>query len=497
MWLFSSPKPPQPATVPSDEIIPLHFWNTAFCMTGTVLDVSLKFDNVLDLTKLRAALEQLMEIGDWRQLGARLRMNKDGKYEYHIPTQFDASRPAFIMTNAQHETSIVDHPLGAKLPQPTGIPTIFPSPDELSPYLRSADAPTTIDDWLYSDLPQLAIHIITFTDATIITITWIHTLADVMGMTTILNAWTAMLRGEREKIPKLEGFRSEPLTQLAQRTPAEKYMHFDSVFGKKEFLWFIASNILQRLWYRQDERRTICIPAASLKNLCQKASVELSDPSFCEGETVPFVSESDVLLAWWVRALYGGLGLGRAQSILVNNALNLRTSLHESFNSDDTAYMGNALCMSPTLLQGCHIADEPLGHIALRIRQSLAQQRTTEQVEAMAALQMQTMEKTGYLVLVGDPRMTLLSCSNWNKARLFDMDFSSAILQNSVQSNSQQSQNAGKPSFVNGVQHSANSFRNVLSVIGKDAGGNWWLTGVLRTDAWAHVEQQLRELGSN
>lgn len=75
MGLFSSAPPPRPATIPSDEIIPLHFWNTALCMRGTVLDVSLKFDDVLDISKLRAGLDQLLEIQDWRHLGARLRMN--------------------------------------------------------------------------------------------------------------------------------------------------------------------------------------------------------------------------------------------------------------------------------------------------------------------------------------------------------------------------------------------------------------------------------------
>ncbi|KAF3018006.1 hypothetical protein E8E15_006283 [Penicillium rubens] len=497
MGLFSSTQPPQPTTVPSDEIIPLHFWNTALCMRGTVLDVSLKFDDVLDVSKLRDALNRLLEMEDWRQLGARLRMNRDGKLEYHIPAHFDASRPAFSMTNAQHETSIADHPLGARIPHTTGTPAIFPSPDELSPLLRSADAPKHIDDWTYSDRPQLCIHVITFSDATVITITWLHTLADVMGMTTILNAWTALLQGNREAIPKLQGFRSDPLTQLGQRTPAEKYMHFNRVFGRKEFLWFIGLNIFDRLWYRQEERRTICIPATCLRSLRQQASSEISATSSSEGGTVPFVSESDVLLGWWVRSLYGALGLRTDQTILVNNALNLRTSLHESFMSKDSAYMGNALCMSPTFLQGQQIADEPLGQIALRIRESVAEQRTPEQVEAMTALQMQTMEKTGYLALVGDPRMMLLSCSNWHKARLFDMDFSPAVLQSSAQSSSQNTQKKGKPSYVNGVQHSENSFRNVLSVIGKDAGRNWWLTGVLRTDAWAHVEEQVHKLGSS
>jgi hypothetical protein len=40
-----------------------------------VLDFSLRFDDVLDHEKLRLALVRLLEIGDWRKLGARLRRN--------------------------------------------------------------------------------------------------------------------------------------------------------------------------------------------------------------------------------------------------------------------------------------------------------------------------------------------------------------------------------------------------------------------------------------
>jgi len=40
-----------------------------------VLDFTLRFDDVLDPEKLSAALVRLMELGNWRKLGARLRMN--------------------------------------------------------------------------------------------------------------------------------------------------------------------------------------------------------------------------------------------------------------------------------------------------------------------------------------------------------------------------------------------------------------------------------------
>jgi hypothetical protein len=387
--------------------------------------------------------------------------------------------------------SINDHPFGKKIPKTSGKPTLLGSPDELSPLLCNVDSPTKLDDWIYSDRPQLCIHTVSFNDSTIITVTWIHTLADVMGISTFLNAWTALLRGEPKSVPKLHDFRSDPLSLLGQQTPASKYLYYDRVFARKDFLWFIGLNILERFWYRNEERRTICLPASSLKRLHSIAMEQISPITPTDDKSAPFVSESDVLLAWWVSTIYGALDLGPDQMILVNNALNLRTSTHDSFEPNENVYLGNALCMSPTFLKGSQISSEGLGQIALRIRHSLTQQRTTEQVEAMTALQMETMEKTGYLALVGDPRMVLMSCSNWNKARFYDVDFSPAILQASTQSNIGGQGSPGKPSYVNGVQHSANSFRNVLSVIGKDSAGSWWLTGVLRTDSWTKVKVQL------
>jgi hypothetical protein len=78
MGLFLKSDTHQSATVPEDQIVPLNLWDTALCIRGTVLDISLIFDDVLDISKLHGALEQLFDMDDWKQLGARLRMNVGG-----------------------------------------------------------------------------------------------------------------------------------------------------------------------------------------------------------------------------------------------------------------------------------------------------------------------------------------------------------------------------------------------------------------------------------
>jgi hypothetical protein len=74
MGLFYSSPSREPEIDPKDEIVPLRFWDTALCMRGTVLDVSLKIDHYLDIAKIRGALDELFELEDWKQLGARLRL---------------------------------------------------------------------------------------------------------------------------------------------------------------------------------------------------------------------------------------------------------------------------------------------------------------------------------------------------------------------------------------------------------------------------------------
>lgn len=75
MGLFATFRRRQPPMVPTDRIIPLRFWDDLSHLRSLVHDFTLRFDDVLDIPKLRAALERLMEIGDWGQLGARLRLN--------------------------------------------------------------------------------------------------------------------------------------------------------------------------------------------------------------------------------------------------------------------------------------------------------------------------------------------------------------------------------------------------------------------------------------
>jgi hypothetical protein len=74
MGIFSRSRPAPPPPVPTDTVIPFHFMDGNTVMQAMVLEFTFRFDDVLEYHQLQSSLERLLEIGDWRKLGARIRM---------------------------------------------------------------------------------------------------------------------------------------------------------------------------------------------------------------------------------------------------------------------------------------------------------------------------------------------------------------------------------------------------------------------------------------
>jgi hypothetical protein len=73
MAIFSRPGPVPPSN-PTDEIIPAHPLDNGKIVRGMVLEFAYRFDDVLDFKKLQVSFDRLLQIGEWRKLGARLRI---------------------------------------------------------------------------------------------------------------------------------------------------------------------------------------------------------------------------------------------------------------------------------------------------------------------------------------------------------------------------------------------------------------------------------------
>lgn len=83
-----------PAKVPTDIVIPLHFFDDTPLWRAFVLYSMFVFDDVLDPEKLRSSLDTLAQRDGWRKLGARLRRN--------VRYESQTSRDIFLMSLKQY-----------------------------------------------------------------------------------------------------------------------------------------------------------------------------------------------------------------------------------------------------------------------------------------------------------------------------------------------------------------------------------------------------------
>ncbi|KAI0149969.1 hypothetical protein F4776DRAFT_659859 [Hypoxylon sp. NC0597] len=478
-----------PLTISSDTVVPLHRFDDVSVNRRVIVEFTMKFDDVLDPDKLRLSLEKLLSRRDWRKLGARLRLNTNDKLEYHIPDAFDEKRPAFIFSHVEHDIEIARHPTGSRIPRATAQPTVLSDPEDYAPLLRRWGAPRRLSDYLYSDLPQLSLHIVSFTDATIVSLSWPHTLLDAMGRKELLDAWIAVLEGRDEDVKPLHGVLHDPLESLGM-DPHEPYVLAHRRLSPLQALMFAISYIWTTFfWSPGEETRMVCVPASHLRCLHRAALDYLAAQVQPDEKVKPFVSEGDVLSSWVTRLAL--LPLRRTdQTVSIMNAFGMRSALAKDLLPPTHAYVGNAVAAVYAFVSMRDLFARPLGHTAAAVRRSIAEQGTRQQVEARAAVDLAA-GRRGKAALYGDPAMVPVMISNWSKARFFETDFSAAVVRPGLDP-ARRANKVGRPSYIqpNGLVNGIPT-RNSFPIVGKDAAGNYWLSGTLRRGLWRRVQEEM------
>lgn len=358
--------------------------------------------------------------------------------------------------------------------------------------MRRREDPQCLEDYLYTDRPMLGLHIVSFTDATLITLSWSHVLLDGMGRKALLDAWSLVLQGREDEVLPMHGVETDPMTTLGTH-PTEPYQHADKQFSTWQMIIFGLRYAFDQIFWRpRDESRIICVPAAYVQSLCNAARVNITAANHGEnGGDTPFVSEGDVMCAWWTRQILSCVPKHPSQTIAINIAFGLRWLLAKDMLPASSAYVANAVTYVPAFMPAEDVLNRPLGYVAAALRKALAELGTREQVEARLALDRITREKTGNAGLFGDPWMHMVVCTNWTKGKFYDVDFSAAVVNEGCHLGGQK---VGKPSYIQ-LHAFAKGFSLIsgFSITGKDAEGNYWLHSVLRREYWSELEQALSE----
>ncbi|KAK2729386.1 lysR family regulatory protein [Colletotrichum kahawae] len=422
-----------PAAVSTDSVTPLHYFDDAPLWRSFILYSLLVFDEVLDADTLRSSLQRLTCRKGWRKLSARLRKNSAGTLEYHFPQIDDLERGtrsalSFSRIDNTH-MSIKEHAVASKLPhlQPTDDkrPTVMGDTDSYVSLMRRPDnPPLSLNHYLTSDTPQLGLHIISFSDATLVTLYWPHTLFDAFGKKALLDAWVLMLQGRDDEIPSpyggdAPGVDFDPLAKLGCQ-PTEPYKLGSQLMSSLSLGAWAIGNLFE--FVGKQETRVVRVPKLFLDKLVNDAASELQDGS-STFDITPFLSEGDVLCAWWTKiatAHLPGDASTRRRTLVLNNAYSLRKALDS--NRMDAPYLSNAVGFINVVGTMADVFDKPVGYLASRIRTAIKELGTTPQVEAAAALVRSSKMKLP--PFFGDSSMHMITYSNWTKTNLFSIDFS-------------------------------------------------------------------------
>lgn len=414
------------------------------------------------------------------------RPQPDGKIEVHIPQTFTAERPPIHFTKAHFDVRMSEHPEASKLPAASSEPTFFSGPRSHAGLAVGPGAPTKLDDYLYSDLPQFALHVVTFEDGTLVSINFSHITSDASGLRSILDAWQLHLAGRPEAKAEFMSLRDGMAPLYESPPPQVKHVLADvRLSGLKMLTWIFW--FMWDSWVIPYESRIVCVPKTVMDALVENARNDLKK----EHTEVPFFSEGDVLLALAVRTVAHNLSEGSTRSINEMIAVDPRGRAKSVFK-ENGAYVQNAPSGVMINCSSSWALETNLGNLALHMRKAIAAQTTEEQMKVMAHDLAISMRETGRLPIFGDPHGLLGTSSNWGKTKLLQsIDFSPAIVRASTKMIKDGSTwKPGQPVYYHSrnLETSRGAFStSVFIMMGRDHEGNMWLTGDYPATSWSKL----------
>ncbi|KAJ4865460.1 hypothetical protein T069G_01990 [Trichoderma breve] len=461
--LGMGPKRSPPTIVPTDEIAPLHLFDDTTTLRGFTLMWTFKFDEVLNADMLGDSLSRLFQMEGWRKLGGRLRLRPDGSAEIHIPRLFTEGRPPLYFTKESFGMRISEHPEASKLPSATDKLTTFPSARNYQSLALGPGAPKCIDDYFYSDHPIYGLHVVNFTDATLVSINFNHCVSDLAGLMAVLNAWQLVLAGKPEAVPPFKGFFEDTMAGLYKSEPTEKFVLADKQLSGFGLASFGLRLIFDSWWNSPIESKLVCIPKKVMDAFVQDARDQISKSEEAAADSPTFITLQ---------------------------AVDPRSRVKSVFQQD-AAYVCNAPAAAFVQYTNQEAVDKTIGELALESRKALLKQLTEEQMKAVAALAYKSMGATGNPPMFGESNMAFLVFSNWSKAAFLEtVDFSPAIVKSAETARPDGKQ--GRPIYYHSQSIETSRFStNVIVIMGRDLEGNFWLNADYPAHHWPALLEQL------
>lgn len=354
-------------------------------------------------------------------------------------------------------------------------PAIVGDPEQWAELACGPESPKSADDYLLTDRPVTGLRIISFRNATLVTLHWYHVASDAMGIKAVVNSWVLMLQGRESEIPELHGFDTDPLKELGKHA-TERFVIKDLQMSGLSTVSYMLRNGYS-IMKGARENRTVFIPRRFWEKLHRDALQELREA----GAAQPFLSENDVLVAWWSRLKVGHLPADKPITIMIS--MSARRALEGDLLPPDRQYVSNCLSYA-NVLGTKRSLDTSLGRLAGDVRRAVNEQGTRQQIEAYHAAMLANAWPLGPMpVLFGRGDMHQIGYSNWTKANLYMADFSAAA-----------ATKREAPLYASFISQSQTgiSYPEGSLITGRDSNGDYWLEGYRYAGLWENIENALK-----
>lgn len=341
-----------PVPIP-DRVLPVSPFDVG--QPDRVVYIMMRFDAVLDVPRLQDSLETLLsgQYAGWSRLGARLRRNpRGGRFEYHVPAQFSATRPAVAFShNSQHAgVSLAEHPRGRQLPRTEANPDkpyLGCNVDTFTDWMRPSGYPERLEEYLTSDVPLLGVHVVSFRDATLVTFAWLHVLSDIMGVRELFQAWVAVLEGRPHDVRPVNDIVSDWSMTLVPPPPQPASGERAGLSPLPPAMPISSPSPSETTAV---ERRFVCFPARYMQRLGARAAADLEmmqqlAQATSGDECGPlWVSSGDLASALIARVSIRHVDppLAPDDNVHILNATSIRHVLEDDLIPAGTAHVGNA-----------------------------------------------------------------------------------------------------------------------------------------------------------
>lgn len=396
--------------------------------------------------------------------------------------------------------SVKEHGLDQTMPTAASknmCPCIIDTPEKLDSILRGPRAPMVMDDMIYTDRPNLTLHVINFTDDTFVTLTYSHCLMDGVGKREVVTNWSKVLAGRISEVKPVAEPEDDPMAAVANR-PGEPFMHQDKMlkgWGKVYYivklLWWLVRNPVRR-------QRNLFIPAAAFSRIRQEAEKKEDDDAneaAAKAAPLPYLSDGVILTAWLARLACLGMPQTSKRPISISSAVDLRGCLQPPDIDPGRAYIQNLVAYTWTHLTVANLLSEPLGRAAAAIRTSLKSQLTAPQTRAAARVTYEAVRDDGSTKAFTDPSSFVVSVSSVAKAKYLEaVDFSPAVVKTGGNVREKSEIQSGMPVWQFSTPQCRIKPPCLIVVQGMDRRGNYWVQLVVSTAVWRKIEEYIKSI---